>query len=44
MAMAAMSDTKAVTYEVTQRFGITTATLSAYINGDGSLKNLESKS
>lgn len=38
MAMTAMSDPKACAKEVAQKLGITTATLFAYINGDGSVK------
>jgi len=38
MAMAAMADSKAVALEVAKRLGITTTTLYAYVNGDGSAK------
>ncbi|MAK73525.1 MAG: transposon DNA-invertase [Pseudomonadales bacterium] len=38
MAMAAMSDRNAVAAEVARRLGITTTTLYAYVNGDGSPK------
>ena len=38
MAMAAMSDYTAIAQEVAKRLNITTATLYAYVNGDGSLK------
>ena len=38
MAMAAMSDRKAVAAEVAKRLGITTTTLYHYINGDGTPK------
>jgi len=38
MAMAAMSDTKTKASEVASRLGITTTTLYAYVNGDGSVK------
>ena len=38
MAMAAMSDPKARAVEVARRLGITTTTLYAYVNGDGSPK------
>src|SRR3989337_1463367 len=38
MAMAAMADPKSVAEEVAKRLGITTTTLYAYVNGDGSLK------
>ena len=38
MAMAAMSDPKANAAEVARRLGITTTTLYAYVNGDGSSK------
>lgn len=39
MAMAAMSDPKSVAFEVAKRLNITTATLYAYVNSDGSLKD-----
>lgn len=38
MAAAAMADQKAVATEVAKKLGITTTTLYAYVNGDGSLK------
>ncbi|KJZ30331.1 transposon DNA-invertase [Paracoccus sp. S4493] len=38
MAMTAMSDRNAVAKEVARRLGITTTTLYAYVNGDGSPK------
>lgn len=38
MAMIALKDPKATATEVAQRLGITTTTLYAYINGDGSPK------
>jgi hypothetical protein len=38
MAMAAMADPKAVAAEVAKRLGLTTTTLYAYVNGDGSPK------
>ena len=38
MAMAAMSDPKAKAAEVARRLNITTTTLYAYVNGDGSPK------
>ena len=38
MAMAAMADPKSVAEEVAKNLGITTTTLYAYVNGDGSLK------
>jgi len=38
MAMAALSDPKAVTADVAKRLGITTTTLYTYVNGDGSPK------
>jgi transposase-like protein len=38
MAMAAMSDPKAKACEVARRLGVTTTTLYAYVNGDGSPK------
>lgn len=38
MARAAMSDHKSIGKDVAKRLGITTTTLYAYINGDGSLK------
>jgi DNA invertase Pin-like site-specific DNA recombinase len=38
MAMAAMADSKTKASEVASRLGITTTTLYAYVNGDGSVK------
>jgi DNA invertase Pin-like site-specific DNA recombinase len=38
MAMAAMADPKIKASEVASRLGITTTTLYAYVNGDGSVK------
>lgn len=38
MAMAAMADPKTKASEVANRLGITTTTLYAYVNGDGSVK------
>ena len=38
MAMAAMSDRRAIITDVAKRLGVTTATLYGYLNGDGSLK------
>ena len=38
MAMAAMADRKAVATEVAARLGLTTTTLYAYVNGDGTPK------
>jgi len=38
MAMAAMADPKIKASEVANRLGITTTTLYAYVNGDGSVK------
>jgi DNA invertase Pin-like site-specific DNA recombinase len=38
MAMTAMADPKANAAEVARRLGITTTTLYAYVNGDGSVK------
>ena len=38
MAMAAMTDSKTKASEVASRLGITTTTLYAYVNGDGSVK------
>ena len=38
MAMAAMADPKSKAHEVAKRLGITTTTLYAYVNGDGSVK------
>lgn len=38
MAMAAMADQKANAIEVARRLGVTTTTLYAYVNGDGTLK------
>lgn len=39
MAAAAMSDPKAVAFEIAKKLGITTATLYTYVNSDGSLKD-----
>ena len=38
MAMAAMTDPKSNASNVASRLGITTTTLYAYVNGDGSVK------
>ena len=38
MAMAAMAESGSQAKEVAFRLGITTSTLYAYVNGDGSLK------
>jgi predicted DNA-binding transcriptional regulator AlpA len=38
MAMAALKDPKSVAKEVSKKLGITTTTLYAYVNGDGSPK------
>jgi DNA invertase Pin-like site-specific DNA recombinase len=38
MAMTAMADPKANAGDIAKRLGITTTTLYAYLNGDGSLK------
>lgn len=38
MAMAAMSDPKSIATEVAKKLNITTATLYAYVNSNGSLK------
>jgi hypothetical protein len=38
MAMATLSDPKAVAADVAKRLGITTTTLYTYVNGDGSPK------
>ena len=38
MAMTAMADPRSVASDVAKRLGITTTTLYAYVNGDGSLK------
>lgn len=43
MAMAAMSDSKAVASDVAKRLGITTTTLYMYVNGDGTLKEMGTK-
>ena len=43
MAMNAMSDSKTVASGVAKRLSITTATLYAYVNGDGSLKEKGTK-
>ena len=40
MAMTAMSDRNAVAYDVARRLGITTTTLYAYVNGDGTPKEM----
>ena len=40
MAMAALRDPAAVAAEVAKRLGITTTTLYAYVNGDGTVKAL----
>jgi DNA invertase Pin-like site-specific DNA recombinase len=42
MAMAAMADPKTKASEVASRLGITTTTLYAYVNGDGSAKEPDS--
>ena len=38
MASASMADPKAIAHEVAKKLNITTATLYAYVNGDGTLK------
>jgi len=43
MAMMAMADSKANAVEIARRLGITTTTLYAYVNGDGSLKEAGNK-
>ena len=43
MAMAAMVDPKANAIDVARRLGITTTTLYAYVNGDGTLKQAGQK-
>jgi DNA invertase Pin-like site-specific DNA recombinase len=43
MAMAAMADQKTPAYEIAKRLGITTTSLYAYVNGDGSLKEAGKK-
>lgn len=43
MAMSAMSDRNSIAHEVAKRLGITTTTLYAYVNGDGTPKELGSK-
>ncbi len=43
MAMAAMTDRNSVAHEVAKRLNITTTTLYAYVNGDGSLKEAGTK-
>ena len=43
MAMAAMADPKANAIEVARRLDITTPTLYAYVNGDGTLKQAGQK-
>jgi hypothetical protein len=40
MAMTAMAEPGSHPKEVARRLGITTATLYAYVNGDGSLKEI----
>jgi hypothetical protein len=40
MAMTAMTESESQAKEVAFRLGITTSTLYAYVNGDGSLKEL----
>ena len=40
MAMAAMADPKTQAGEVARRLGITTTTLYAYVNGDGTVKEI----
>ena len=40
MAMAAMSDPRTQAAEVARRLGITTTTLYAYVNGDGTVKEI----
>jgi DNA invertase Pin-like site-specific DNA recombinase len=40
MAMSAMADPKSNASEVARRLGMTTTTLYAYVNGDGSLKQV----
>ena len=40
MAMAAMSDPKTRASDVARRLGITTTTLYAYVNGDGTVKEI----
>jgi DNA invertase Pin-like site-specific DNA recombinase len=43
MAMSAMSDRNSVANDVAKRLGITTTTLYAYVNGDGTPKAMGSK-
>ena len=43
MAVTAMSDRNSVAHEVAKRLNITTTTLYAYVNGDGSLKEAGTK-
>lgn len=43
MAMSAMKNNKSVAVEVARRLSITTTTLYAYVNSDGSLKELGTK-
>ncbi|WP_116964762.1 recombinase family protein [Fastidiosibacter lacustris] len=43
MAMSAMSDRNSIAHEIAKRLGITTTTLYAYVNGDGTPKELGSK-
>ena len=38
LAMASMADPKANAAEVARRLGMTTTTLYAYVNGDGTVK------
>jgi len=38
LALAAMADPKANAAEVARRLGVTTTTLYAYVNGDGTVK------
>jgi hypothetical protein len=40
MAMAAMAETDSQAKEIATRLGITTSTLYAYVNGDGSPKEI----
>lgn len=43
IAMSAMQDKESIAMEVAKRLGITTTTLYAYVNSDGSLKELGTK-
>ena len=43
IAMVAMADCQSIASEVAKRLNITTATLYAYVNGDGSLKEAGKK-